>query len=50
MYLNDTECALSDVDVDELTYELSGIDSDTINVKVNGKDGVVLDDLLVAIS
>jgi len=49
-YVNDTLCTLLDVDGSELTFELANINSDTIILKVNGKDGVVLDDLLVAIS
>ena len=50
VFINEVECSLIETLDYELTFELANINSDTIILKVNGKDGVVLDDLLVAIS
>ena len=50
VFINGVECSLIETLEYELTFELANINSDTIVLKVNGKDGVVLDDLLVAIS
>jgi len=50
VFVNGVECSLVETLDYELTFELANINSDTIVLKVNGKDGVVLDDLLVAIS
>ena len=50
MFINGVECSLVETLDYELTFELANINSDTITLKVNGKDGVVLDNLLVAIS
>jgi len=50
VFINGVECSLIETLDYELTFELANINSDTIILKVNGKDGVVLDDLLVAIS
>jgi len=50
VFINEVECSLIETLDYELTFELANINSDTIILKVNGKDGVVLDDVLVAIS
>jgi len=50
VYINDVECTLIETLDYELTYELPNVNNNTIVLKVNGKDGVILDDLLVAIS
>jgi len=50
VFVNGVECSLVETLDYELTFELANINSDTITLKVNGKDGVVLDNLLVAIS
>jgi len=50
VFVNGVECSLVETLDYELTFELTNINSDTITLKVNGKDGVVLDNLLVAIS
>ena len=50
VFINGVECSLVETLDYELTFELANINSDTIILKVNGKDGVVLDNLLVAIS
>jgi len=50
VFVNGVECSLVETLDYELTFELANVGSDTIVLKVNGKDGVVLDDLLVAIS
>ena len=50
VFINGVECSLVETLDYELTFELTNINSDTIILKVNGKNGVVLDDVLVAIS
>jgi len=50
VFINGAECSLVETLDYELTFELANINSDTIVLKINGKDGVVLDGLLVAIS
>jgi len=50
IFVNGVECSLIETLDYELTYELPNVNNNTIVLKVNGKDGVVLDDVLVAIS
>jgi len=50
VFVNGVECSLIETLDYELTYELLNVGSNTVLLKVNGKDGVVLDNLLVAIS